>query len=66
MRQPSAGVVIESQRIGYVRASTVAQTLDQQSEALEAAGATKPTDRKWSGHGQIAATLTWVPVDNGG
>lgn len=29
------------QRIGYTRVSTVAQTLDQQNQALEAAGATK-------------------------
>ena len=41
MKQPSAGVVTESQRIGYVRVSTVAQTLDQQNAALEAVGVTK-------------------------
>jgi DNA invertase Pin-like site-specific DNA recombinase len=36
MKQSSAGVVTEGQRIGYVRVSTVAQTLGQQREALEA------------------------------
>ena len=41
MKQSSAGVVTESQRIGYVRVSTVAQTLDQQNAALEAVGVTK-------------------------
>ena len=41
MKQSSADVVTESQRIGYVRVSTVAQTLDQQNAALEAVGATK-------------------------
>jgi DNA invertase Pin-like site-specific DNA recombinase len=41
MKQPSAGVVTEGQRIGYVRVSTVAQTLDQQHEALEKAEVAK-------------------------
>jgi DNA invertase Pin-like site-specific DNA recombinase len=37
------------QRIGYTRVSTVAQTLDQQNEALEAAGATKTFSDTMSG-----------------
>jgi DNA invertase Pin-like site-specific DNA recombinase len=37
------------QRIGYTRVSTIAQTLDQQNEALEAAGATKTFSDSMSG-----------------
>ncbi|BBX39598.1 recombinase family protein [Mycobacterium simiae] len=37
------------QRVGYTRVSTVAQTLDQQNEALEAAGATKTFSDTMSG-----------------
>jgi DNA invertase Pin-like site-specific DNA recombinase len=37
------------QRIGYTRVSTVAQTLDQQNEALEAAGTTKTFSDTMSG-----------------
>jgi hypothetical protein len=37
MKQSSAGSVTEGRRIGYVRVSTVAQTLGQQQEALEKA-----------------------------
>jgi DNA invertase Pin-like site-specific DNA recombinase len=37
------------QRIGYTRVSTVAQTLDQQNEALEAAGVTKSFSDTMSG-----------------
>jgi hypothetical protein len=33
MKQSSAGLVTAGQRIGYVRVSTVAQTLDQQNES---------------------------------
>lgn len=42
--QRSAG-----QRIGYTRVSTVAQTLDQQNEALKVAGATKTFSDTMSG-----------------
>jgi DNA invertase Pin-like site-specific DNA recombinase len=35
------GVQITGVRVGYTRVSTVAQTLDQQNQALEAAGVTK-------------------------
>ncbi|WP_406817352.1 recombinase family protein [Mycobacterium sp. M23085] len=37
------------QRVGYTRVSTVSQTLDQQNEALEAAGATKTFSDTMSG-----------------
>jgi DNA invertase Pin-like site-specific DNA recombinase len=37
------------QRIGYTRVSTVAQTLDQQNEAVEAAGVTKTFSDTMSG-----------------
>nr|WP_231970917.1 recombinase family protein [Mycobacterium sp. E3198] len=37
------------QRIGYTRVSTVAQTLDQQNQALEAAGVTKTFSDALSG-----------------
>jgi DNA invertase Pin-like site-specific DNA recombinase len=36
-------------RVGYVRVSTITQTLDQQNEALEAAGATKTFSDTMSG-----------------
>jgi DNA invertase Pin-like site-specific DNA recombinase len=38
-----------AQRIGYTRISTVSQTLDQQNDALEAAGATKMFSDTMSG-----------------
>ncbi|BBY05422.1 recombinase family protein [Mycobacterium noviomagense] len=41
MTHSAAGAPTVGQRIGYVRVSTVAQTLDQQNEALAAAGVTK-------------------------
>ena len=41
MKHASAGVTTAGQRIGYVRVSTVAQTLDQQHEALDQAGVAK-------------------------
>src|SRR3974390_1951797 len=41
MKQSSSGSVNQGQRVGYVRVSTVAQTLDQQNAALAAAGVTK-------------------------
>jgi Resolvase, N terminal domain len=49
MKQSSAGSVTEGQRIGYVRVSTVAQTLNQQNEALESAGVTKTFSDTMSG-----------------
>ena len=49
MKQPSAGVVTEGQRIGYLRVSTVAQTLDQQNDALAKSGATKTFSDTMSG-----------------
>lgn len=49
MKQLSAGSVTVGQRIGYTRVSTVSQTLDQQNEALEAAGATKTFSDTMSG-----------------
>lgn len=49
MKQPSAGVVTEGQRIGYVRVSNVAQTLGQQQEALEKAGVAKTFSDTMSG-----------------
>ena len=42
--RPSTGV-----RIGYVRVSTVTQTLDQQQEALETAGVSKTFSDTMSG-----------------
>ncbi len=38
MKQPSAGVATDGQRIGYLRVSTIAQTLSQQREALDKVG----------------------------
>jgi DNA invertase Pin-like site-specific DNA recombinase len=49
MKQSSAGVVTEGQRIGYVRVSTVAQTLDQQHEALDKVGVAKTFSDTMSG-----------------
>jgi DNA invertase Pin-like site-specific DNA recombinase len=49
MRQPSAGSVTQGQRIGYVRVSTVFQTLDQQNAALEEAGVAKTFSDTMSG-----------------
>src|SRR6516165_7539630 len=49
MKQPSAGVVTEGQRMGYLRVSTVAQTLDQQNDALAKSGATKTFSDTMSG-----------------
>ena len=39
--QASADSVVVGQRVGYVRVSTVAQTLNQQDAVLEAAGVRK-------------------------
>ena len=44
-------------RFGYTRVSTVAQTLDQQNQALEAAGVSKIFSDTMSGHGMIAPAL---------
>jgi DNA invertase Pin-like site-specific DNA recombinase len=41
MTQSSTGIVTEGQRIGYMRVSTVTQTLDQQQAALRTAGVAK-------------------------
>jgi Resolvase, N terminal domain len=64
MKQPSAGVLAEGQRIGYVRVSTVAQTLDQQNDALQAAGATKTFSDTMSGAREdrpgLAALMEYV------
>ena len=49
MKQSSAGSVTEGQRIGYVRVSTVAQTLDQQRAALNATGVAKTFSDTMSG-----------------
>jgi hypothetical protein len=49
MKQSSADSVTVGQRIGYTRVSTVSQTLGQQNEALEAAGATKTFSDTMSG-----------------
>jgi DNA invertase Pin-like site-specific DNA recombinase len=49
MKQSSAGSVTEGQRIGYVRVSTVAQTLDQQQDALGRAGVAKTFSDTMSG-----------------
>jgi Resolvase, N terminal domain len=57
MKQSSAGVVTEGQRIGYVRVSTVAQTLDQQNEALEAAGVSKTFSDTMSGVSHLAKAI---------
>jgi len=50
--------------VGYVRVSTVAQTLDQQNAALEAAGVTKTFSDTMSGvcddHPGLAALLDYV------
>jgi DNA invertase Pin-like site-specific DNA recombinase len=56
---PSGGA-----RVGYVRVSTVAQTLDQQNAALEAAGVTKTFSDTMSGASDdrpgLAALLDYV------
>jgi DNA invertase Pin-like site-specific DNA recombinase len=56
------------QRIGYTRVSTVAQTLDQQNEALEAAGTTKTFSDTMSGARNdrpgLAALLDHVRPDD--
>jgi Resolvase, N terminal domain len=49
MKHASAGRMTEGQRIGYVRVSTVAQTLDQQHEALDKAGVAKTFSDTMSG-----------------
>jgi Resolvase, N terminal domain len=49
MKQSSADSVTVGQRIGYTRVSTVAQTLDQQNEALEKAGVAKTFSDNMSG-----------------
>ncbi|MGO9653869.1 recombinase family protein [Mycobacterium sp.] len=49
MKQSSTGIVTEGQRIGYIRVSTVTQTLDQQREALEKAGVAKTFSDTMSG-----------------
>ena len=49
MKQSSTGIVTEGQRIGYIRVSTVTQTLDQQRKALEKAGVAKTFSDTMSG-----------------
>jgi DNA invertase Pin-like site-specific DNA recombinase len=49
MEQPPSGSVAQGQRIGYIRVSTVAQTLDQQQAALDAAGVVKTFSDMMSG-----------------
>lgn len=49
MKQSSAGSMTVGQRIGYVRVSTVTQTLDQQELALDAAGVAKTFSDTMSG-----------------
>lgn len=49
MTQSSTGIVTEGQRIGYMRVSTVTQTLDQQQAALRTAGVAKTLSDIMSG-----------------
>jgi DNA invertase Pin-like site-specific DNA recombinase len=49
MRPSDLATQITGTRIGYTRVSTVSQTLDQQNEALEAAGVTKTFSDTMSG-----------------
>jgi DNA invertase Pin-like site-specific DNA recombinase len=49
MTQSSTGIVTEGQRIGYMRVSTVTQTLDQQQAALHTAGVAKTLSDIMSG-----------------
>jgi DNA invertase Pin-like site-specific DNA recombinase len=49
MNQSSSGSVTQGQRIGYLRVSTVAQTLVQQQQALEKAGVAKTFSDTMSG-----------------
>lgn len=49
MKQSSAASVTEGQRIGHVRVRTVAQTLDQQQDALGKAGVVKTFSDTMSG-----------------
>jgi DNA invertase Pin-like site-specific DNA recombinase len=49
MNHSSPGSVTQGQRIGYVRVSTVAQTLVQQQQALEKAGVAKTFSDTMSG-----------------
>jgi len=68
MEQPSAGVVTDGQRIGYTRVSTVAQTLDQQNDALAKAGVSKTFSDTMSGARDdrpgLAALLDYVRPDD--